>query len=253
LTSKSAAEWIEHYNLALVQGLLMRSELLTVEMSTAVRSVVRYAKLCGLLTLFEQDRDTLRMHVSGPLTLFRNTLKYGRVLANFFPAVCVNPGYRVQAQCRLTTGTANVVVQSGDPIARSHVLPREVDSAVERALVADIRRVASPWQILRETVALHANGHVFFPDFTLQHGRHRVLVEIVGFYTQEYLDKKFAAIASANVGNLILCIGDKLPVPVTIPGAAACLRYKRRVDARALLALADSLTAYRLQSAIPGF
>jgi uncharacterized protein len=237
----TAAEWVERYNLALVQGLLMRCEYLTVELLEAIRSVVRYAKLRGLLALFFHEPERVRIELSGPLALFRNTLKYGRTLANFFPAVCVAPGYRAYARCRLDTGTVTVVVASGDPIARTHVLPRDVDSAVERALIRDLRRVGAPWSVSRETAALRAGNHLFFPDLTLTLGDRRVFVEVVGFYTQEYLERKLAAVAAAGLRNLVLCVDESLPVTAEIPGAAAYLRYRRRVDAAALLALVSEL------------
>ncbi len=121
------------------------------------------------------------------------------------------------------------------------MLPREVDSAVERALIRDLRRMGTAWTVLRETAALRAGSHLFFPDLTLNSGERRVFVEVVGFYTREYLERKLAAIAAAGLRNLVLCVDDSLHTPAEIPGAAACLRYRRRVDAAALLALVEAL------------
>lgn len=52
------------------------------------------------------------------------------------------------------------------------------------------------------------------------------MVEIVGFWTLESLEKKFAALRKANIDNLIICVDaergctereGELPVSVRIP------------------------------------
>ena len=49
------------------------------------------------------------------------------------------------------------------------------------------------------------------PDFALEHpdGRREIL-EIVGFWTPEYLDEKLAKIRQANVDNLALAVSAQL-------------------------------------------
>ncbi len=239
------AAWMEKYNLALVQGLLLRSSLVTVELRELARGVVRYAKLRGLLAMFRPNDTGLHMELSGPLSLFRSTLKYGHALAQFLPAVCSSAGYHLEARCALAERESTVVVRSGDPLPRLHTLPKEVDSAVEKALLRDLRRMKTRWTVARETTALRAGDHLFFPDFTLSSGSTRVFVEVVGFYTQEYLRRKLAAVASAGAAKLVLCVSDALEVPFEgdIPGAAACLRYKRRVDAAALIEVVEGVAA----------
>ncbi len=236
-----AATWMERYNLGLVQGLLLRSSLVTVDLQDLARSVVRYAKLRGLLALFQPTEGGVRMALSGPLSLFRNTLKYGHALAQFLPAVCVSAGYHLEARCSLAEREMTVVVTRGDPLPRVHALPKEVDSAVEKALLRDLRRMKTRWTVARETVALRAGAHLFFPDFTLTSGSRRVFVEVVGFYTQEYLRRKLAAVAAAGMGNLVLCVSDALDVEGDVPGAAACMRYRRRVDAAALIEMVEQV------------
>ena len=83
----------------------------------------------------------------------------------------------------------------------------------------------------------------FFPDFTLRHPDGLlVLVEVVGFYTPEYLRAKLEALRSAGSRPLIVCIDEALACEDgDVPGAV--LRFKRRVDAGALIGAAESLRA----------
>lgn len=48
---------------------------------------------------------------------------------------------------------------------------------------------------------------LFLPDFTFRHSDGReALVEIVGFWTPEYLDEKLRKVAAAGLENLVLIV-----------------------------------------------
>jgi predicted nuclease of restriction endonuclease-like RecB superfamily len=52
---------------------------------------------------------------------------------------------------------------------------------------------------------------LIFPDFALQHRSdpgQRWLLEIVGFWTPDYVARKLALDQKARMGNLILCIDE---------------------------------------------
>jgi uncharacterized protein len=230
------------YNMALVQGILLRAECVCVDVSESVRAVVRYAKLKGLLASFEVDESGwTRMRASGPLALFQNTLKYGHALAGFFPTLTATPRYRVEATCRIREQRVVVRIYGTDPLPRTHALPREVDSAVERALVRDIRRLGSAWTIERETAILRAGSKLFFPDYALVRGAFRVLVEIVGYYTQEYLARKAEALRIAGCVPMVVCVDDALDCGEGFLAGCTVLRFRRRVDAAQLVAIAEKI------------
>jgi predicted nuclease of restriction endonuclease-like RecB superfamily len=54
-------------------------------------------------------------------------------------------------------------------------------------------------------------AEVMLPDFALEHpdGR-RVIFEIVGFWTPEYLNEKLAKIRAADRNNLIVAVSERL-------------------------------------------
>lgn len=245
------ASLIEKYNLALVQGVLLRAEWVSVELKESVRAVVRYAKLQGLLADFAPTRSHgLRMDVSGPLALFRNTLKYGRALANFFPTLTAAPSFALAARCRVANAPGAevhviVAVDHHAPLARGHALPRDADSSVERALVRDVRKSKSGYTIHRETVALRAGPHLVFPDFALRRGNEEVLVEVVGYYTEEYLRRKTVALREANVRNLIVCVDTSLDCGEAAFGDHAVVPFRKRIDVAALLSAADKVLERR--------
>lgn len=238
----SAKTAVEAYNLSLVQGLLLRSEVVTVDLREHVRAVVRFAKLSGLLCTFALGARGTRVEVSGPLTILRHTTKYGYALANFFPAVLGTTGYRLEARCLIGAAAEplHVRIDASDRIARTHVLPRDTDSKVEEALVRDVRALDRGWLLIREADAIQVGNRLFFPDFRLERGGRRILVEVVGFYTPEYLRSKLEALRAVEGHELIVCIDESLACDTgDIPGHV--LRFKRRVDARALLDTAEGV------------
>jgi predicted nuclease of restriction endonuclease-like RecB superfamily len=233
------------YNLALVQGLVLGALDLIVRARSHVRSVVRFAKLKGLLCTYGTDSDALRIALSGPLSVLRQTTKYGLALASFVPAVVATPGWTLEARCRARGITAMLKASSKDPIASTHALPRDTDSLVERRLLRDVRRLASAWTIERETTVVRLREGVFFPDFTLRRGDERVLVEIVGYYTPEYLESKLRVFREAGLRRIIVCVDEELACGDDQVVAGAVIRYRRRVDAATLIAAAERLVAER--------
>jgi len=252
LSPLSAADVVEQYNLALVQGLLQRSEHVRVEIREHVRAVVRFAKLAGLLCTYSAAERGTALEVSGPLSILRHTTKYGFALASFFPSVVATPGFRMETRCVLGGEPVVVRIDATDRIARTHALPKDADSAVERALARDVRRLGTSWSLLRESNALVVGSRAFFPDFTLRHEEgFSVLVEVVGFYTPEYLRSKLDALRVAAARPLIACIDESL---ACADGelAGAVLRFKRRVDAAALIAIAERLREEHRNGALRG-
>jgi hypothetical protein len=240
-TPLAPIEVVEAYNLAMVQGLLLRSERVTVHVREHVRAVVRFAKLSGLLCTYSVNDHGTTLEVSGPLSILRHTTKYGFALASFFPAVLVTTGFRLEARCLLRGEPVLVSIDATDRIARTHVLPRDADSAVERALARDVGRLGGPWRLVRESDAVVVGTRSFFPDFTLRHDDGFVaLVEVVGFYTPEYLRSKLEALRAAASRPLIVCIDESLACDDG-EVAGAVIRFRKRIDAGALLETADRL------------
>jgi uncharacterized protein len=239
---------VERYNLALVQGILLRAKQVTIELRESIRAVVRYAKLRGLLAEFSSERpETIRAVVSGPLSLFRNTLKYGRALATFFPTLVAAPFFSMRAECVLPGGPGKsdrdvaVFVDHTAPIPRHHAIPKECDSSVERALVRELRKSGTGFTLHRETTVLRAGTHLVFPDFALRRGQDQVLVEVVGYYTKEYIERKTAALRAAAIRNLIVCVDTDLDCGKGAFGEHVVVPFRKRIDVARLLEAATRM------------
>ena len=75
------------------------------------------------------------------------------------------------------------------------------------------------WTLVREDTPVAAGDRLFLPDFTLRHRDGReALIEIVGFWTPEYLEEKLARVRTAHLDNLVLVVYRGLAAGVAEAG-----------------------------------
>jgi len=227
-------------NLALAQGLLARAYSVRIALEGNARAVGRHAALRGLICSATRDAgdDLARIELSGPFALFRRTLLYGRALGAVVPVLAWTRRFKLEATCDIRGRRALVTLASGDPIFPSSE-PRRFDSRLEERFARDFARLARDWAIVREPEPVDAGGHLFFPDFAV-HPRldpsRRWFVEIVGFWTPEYIANKLERLRRAHISNLVICIDAERNVGDSdVPSNAAVVRYRRRVDAPKVL------------------
>jgi hypothetical protein len=232
-------------NLRLGQALLRRAVGVRIEIVGNCRRLVRLARLRGLIVVVPAPAprsQVVCLELSGPLSLFRRTTVYGTALAALLSGLPWNGRFRLRAQLRLRGELLAVELRSGDPIEPG-CEPRRHDSQLEARFERDFRAVASDWDILREPQPVAVAGTLLFPDFALQHRRRsedRWLLEIVGFWTVEYLEQKLARLRAARMARLILCIDETRNCSSgALPAGARIVRYRRRIDAAAVLAIIE--------------
>jgi predicted nuclease of restriction endonuclease-like RecB superfamily len=253
----SAGEAALHTNLAIAQSVLLRAATVELRVEGSVRPIVRLAKLRGLLCNVVEDDGSLViptwtgprgpvLQISGPFSLFRHTLVYGRALAELLPHLAWCARFDLRAACALWGRIAEVNIVSGDPLFPAGA-PRTFDSQLEERFARDFGRLAPSWDLVREPEAIRSGRTLIFPDFLLCHRldtSRRVLVEIAGFWTPDYLAAKLARLRDAKVPYFILCIdAERGCAEGDLPEGMSVLRFRRRVDAAAVLAEAERLTA----------
>jgi predicted nuclease of restriction endonuclease-like RecB superfamily len=186
------------------------------------------------------------LEVSGPFALFRRTDVYGRALASLLPRAARCHYFQLVAHCALGRGphTAKFLVRASDPIFPARELAPH-DSKLEAAFARDFGRAALDWELVREPRPVQAGEALLFPDFELVH-RHdrtrRCLLEIIGFWTPEYLAEKLRRFRAAGLERVILCIDARRRCSEDdLPATAKIVRYQRRIDPRDVLAMLQEL------------
>ncbi|NIQ58684.1 MAG: DUF790 family protein, partial [Gammaproteobacteria bacterium] len=101
------------------------------------------------------------------------------------------PGWRLDATILRDERRLAYNLQAGGAI-RTRARRARYDSAWEKGLAAEFADKIGPerngWTLTREERPVPVGDDVFLPDFTVRHEDGReALVEIVGFWTPEYL------------------------------------------------------------------
>ena len=239
-------------NLALAQTVVMRASHVSLRVEGGLRPIVRLAKFRGLLCVVSAPPGGAppRLEISGPFSLFRHTLVYGRALAELVPHLAWCARFELAAAARLRGRLAQIAIESGDPIFPARA-PAPFDSRLEERFAADVARLAPDWDVLREPVPLQAGTTLIFPDFLLRHRIHperQALVEIVGFWTPQYLGEKLARLRQAAAGAgptaFVLCVDEELGCAAAeIPAGMPVVPFRRRVDAAAVMREVERVTA----------
>ena len=249
--SPTAAEVVLRTNLAVVQAALMRASRVDLDVEGGVRPIVRLAKLRGLLCVIAEPPGggAPRLQLSGPFALFQHTLLYGRALAELVPHLAWCARFELRAVCALRGRVVDVVVGSGAPIFPA-APPAAFDSKLEERFARDFSRLAPDWDLVREPEAVRAGATLIFPDFLVRHRIHperRVLVELAGFWTPDYLAAKLARLAEADLPPFILCVDEDRAcalgeLPASLSGLSV-MPFRRRVDAAAVMRRVEALTS----------
>lgn len=238
----SAAELALKINHAMISALLKRATRVTIRAEGEARPLVRAIKLRGLLCNARPDAQGrhIQLDISGPLSLFRRTLVYGRALASLLPRVAHCPRFELTALCALSgvDELRTLTIRSGDPVIPADA-PAKFDSKVEERFARDFLHLTDDWDLIREPEAVPIVGHFLFPDFLVRHrriGGQQAWLEIVGFWTPEYLTEKLERLRQARLPNVILCVDEQRNCSEGgLPLGARVIRYRGRVPAQAVL------------------
>lgn len=199
-TPLPAIELIQEYNLALTQTLLFDALSLDCTLSSNYQPFMRQVKYLGLMYTIDQS-----INITGPASLFKQTKKYGNAFAKLFPTILPSDHWELTAQIAIKVAEEPRILQfhlSSDdavpfPPAQS---PRTAfDSAVEAQFYQDFKALKTRWEIRREPEILKAGTFAVIPDFGFYLGDLSHFLEIVGFWTPQYLQHKIAKLRVIEV------------------------------------------------------
>jgi uncharacterized protein len=238
-------------NLALAQGLLRLASEVTIEIYGGARAVVRQVHLRRLLcNVRSAGREGVRIDISGPFSLFRHTTMYGRALASILPLLPWCQRFELVARCMLRGRAVDVRLRPGDPIAVGDP-PRAYDSHLEERFAREFARAHLDWDLVREPEPVEAGEAIMFPDFAIVHRRdtsRRFLLEIVGFWTPDYLREKLDRLRAIPHIPLVLCIDRGLNCSAgDLPVHARVVWFEKRIEPHAVLAAIEAASATQVE------
>jgi len=242
-----AGAFLSRYNVAQLQAALYRAESMTVTATRDLKTIVRYAKLARLLHEIEREgHATYRLTFSGPASVLRETRRYGVNFARFLPALLACKGWELTAILQTPwKSTARLILSDADRFTSHLPSPEEFDSALEESFANRFGPTREGWRLIREGDILHEHQATFVPDFTFRHeDGTEVFLEIVGFWTPEYLAQKRETLRRFRRHRILLAI----PQTSLRKGAEAgdnVLVYKTALKLEPVLAALEATRACR--------
>jgi len=217
---------IMEYNFRLVSSMLARSLYMRFWVSDRWKDALWAVKRLGLMYQIENQS----VLVDGPASLMHNARAYSLGISKLFYFISRAKSWWIEAGIIKGKRTKVLRASSDDPIT-SGSGEVSFDSEVERKFYQDFVSLKSGWKIVREPEPLRAGNYTIIPDFLFEKGGIRVYMEIVGFWTQEYLERKFKKLSELKVDNLIVAI-DSANYRGKIPEIAGrVMVYRKTPDA----------------------
>lgn len=229
---------LQRYNLELARGALYRATVVQIEIFDHFKECWRYLKLFKIMfTARELPAGGYQVTLSGPLSDFVETERYGIAFAEFLPAVLLGERWNLVARVKppfprqQREQDSRRVAEDSQLLYRldhtcglhSHYRSgRLYDSSLERIFASEFHDFEEKfgtergkWRLLREDEVLVLDGSVMIPDFLLVHTqdeRRRILIELVGFWSPRYLQTKIAKVQAAQCPHLLLLVYEHLKV-----------------------------------------
>ncbi|MBI4513826.1 MAG: DUF790 family protein [Gemmatimonadetes bacterium] len=171
---------------------------------------------------------------TGPAAAFiMRPQRYGRRLSRVVPALARAPGWRLDAEIVRGEQRVRYRLDGRAPVGRTRLRAR-YDSRWERSLAREFARrmkgEREGWSLRREDSPVPVGSELFLPDFTLRHADGReALVEVVGYWTPEYLEAKLRKVAVARLDHLILVVFRGLAAgQIDVASAGPVVWFKER-------------------------
>jgi len=261
--TEQTVDWLlARYNLALAQAVLYDASKMHIRVWDHFGTVFSYVKLFGLMhRIYPIDGDGTRVtstdlaagyeaELDGPVSLFRQSQKYGIRMANFLPALPLCDRWEMSAEIideGSTSDSNQFTLGHTDGLVSHYSTGQQFDSDVERTLARKWERATTEWQLQREDDVFDLGSEVMIPDFAIEHpdGR-RAIMEIVGFWTPEYLESKLAKIRQVEVDNFVLAVSERLDCSDEDFGDAAgrVLWFKTGMHVYDVVELAEEYASY---------
>lgn len=207
---------LKRYNLSLLQTVLFKALRVTVRTRASgseVKRFLRAVKRFGLMYVAEKS-DHVELRVDGPASVLKMTTKYGVSLAKSIPYVVSMSDWHISADVLRKRGKRKDVLHFTLSSSSRWLFPKdgEEEAAYDSSLERSFSSIASSagWTVLREPEPLLAGNSLLIPDFLIRKGGIGIYVEVMGFWTPDYVERKIRKLNEVKEPMLILVRRDLL-------------------------------------------
>lgn len=234
---------LRQYNLSLTQTLLFNASELSFTASGNWQRIFRQIKWLGLIYTVRPVGVDYWVTIDGPVSLFKLTRRYGTSLARLLPSVTGNRAWRLKAKVIGPAGNTLLNLEL-DSIRHGSYMKQPTgeeepifDSGVEEDFAKRFEALGTGWALIREPGPLPVGEYVMIPDFLFEKDGLKVYLEIVGFWTPEYLDDKLRKLDAARGVDMVVAVDRRLAcrIPSGRLEHLSLIHYKDRVPLKPIL------------------
>ena len=247
----SATELVDHYNLAQAQALLYRCSEMRLWIEPQEPGVTRriFAEIKAYRLIHAITGDPAsgyEIRLSGPVSIFHRSQKYGVQMAVFLPALLLYPGWRMSAEIGTKTGPAFFELDSKQVRLRSHLLTGDIKPPIPEfaKLIEEFGKLAGAWKAQPNNEVIDLDGSAFVPDLVFTHSDgERVFLEALGFWTPRSLSERLKEFTRAGFRNFAIVASEEMRCSRDTPAQSPpnVFLYKKSLNARELQALFNRL------------
>lgn len=231
---------LHRYNVALVQACLLRARGLRLRLEAPapgrVRQLLRALKFWQLLFTLHDEDGALVVEVDGPQSLLSATTRYGLQLAQFFPALLLQPGpWTLDAELAWgKAGHRKRLRLDEEAGLRSHYAD---DGAWEPRAVAHLRarwaELDTGWELIPGAPLALGGQRVLVPDLGFRKQGREAWLDVLGYWKKKQLKDRLD-IAPQHV---ILAVSKRLCGDETAAAEASgrVVPFAELINAKAVL------------------
>ncbi|MGE0127077.1 MAG: DUF790 family protein [Blastocatellales bacterium] len=247
----NAEELLDRYNLAQAQALLYRcSEIrlwIEAQEPSITRSIFAEIKAFRLIHAIKGNPATgYEVQLSGPVSIFHRSQKYGIQMAVFLPALLLYPGWRMRAEVGTKTGAAFFELDSDQDRLRSHYVAEDVQTQNPQLakLLEDFNKLADEWNAQHNQEVIDLGESAFVPDLVFtRKGDKPVYLEMLGYWTPRSLNERLKEFERAGFKNYAIAASEEMRCSRDAPSQLPpnVIIYKKSLNARELQARLERL------------
>ena len=248
---------LKYYNLSLAQTLLFKSLRVEFSASGNWKNIFRNVKWLGLIYSIDREEGQFKVSLDGPFSLFKMTERYGTSIAKLLPQIILSDSWAIKAEILARSkggkvysfeadseelkGLITNVGRVDDTVGQNAKQPQAgqpYDSSTEERFSRSFLSHGTGWVLRREPEPLIAGTHVLIPDFCFEKDGVKVYLEVVGFWTPEYLERKINKLNSIAAGiDMIIAADEGLACSKLerLKGRALVIYYKKDVPMKPII------------------
>jgi predicted nuclease of restriction endonuclease-like RecB superfamily len=248
----SAEDLLDRYNLAQAQALLYRCSEIRLRIEPQEPGITRrlFAEIKAFRLIHAirgNPASGYDMQLSGPVSIFHRSQRYGVQMAVFLPALLLYPGWSMRAEIGTKTGAAFFELDSKQTRLRSHYVADDLQRQNPQIakLLEDFGKLGAEWEAQPSQEVIDLGESAFVPDLVfIRDGDEPIYLEMLGYWTPRSLNERLKEFARAGFGNYAIAASEEMRCSRDTPSQLPpnVIVYKKTLNARELQARLARLT-----------